>query len=111
MSTRIKKGDLVMVVAGNKDERGKTGRVIEVLAKDDKVVVEGVRRITKNVKKTQQNPQGGQVQVEVPIHLSNVMPVDPQTGKRTRVRIETRDGVKHRVAKSGASLGTIGKKA
>ena len=62
------------------------------------------------MKPSQRYPQGGRIQKDAPIHASNVLPVDPTTGKGTRVRYEVRDGVKHRVAvKSGTDLGRIGK--
>lgn len=106
MAARIKLGDLVQVITGR--DKGQVGRVLSVLHKEERVVVEGVNRITKHVKPSQRNPQGGRVQINASIHMSNVMPVDPSTGKGTRVRFEERSGVKHRVAvKSGTSLGEI----
>ena len=65
----------------------------------------------KHVRPAQRNPQGGRIQKDAPIHISNVMPLDPTTGKGTRVRFEMRDGAKHRIAvKSGTDLGRLGKK-
>ena len=94
---KIKKGDLVVVIAGR--DRGKQGRVLEVLKDSDRLVVEGVQRATKHVKVSQTSRgarTGGIETVEAPIHLSNVMLVDPESKKGTRVgfRIETieRDG-------------------
>ena len=104
MAARIKKGDLVVVIAGG--DKNKTGRVIEIDGKADRVVVEGINRVWKHVKPNQQNPQGGRVQKEAAIHISNVMPVDPSTGKGTRVKAAVTDGKKTRVAKSGTALGT-----
>ena len=76
------------------------------------MVVEGINRVWKHVRPNQRNPQGGRIQKDAPIHISNVMPVDPQSGKGTRVRFEQRDGRKHRIAvRSGADLGPTGKKA
>ena len=106
---KIKKGDLVVVIAGR--DRGKQGRVLGVLKDADRVVVEGVERATKHVKVGQSNRgarTGGIETVEAPIHVSNVMLVDPETktGTRVGVRIETieRDGrsrdTRVRVAKS-----------
>ena len=110
MARHIKSGDQVMVIAGA--DRGKQGRVLRVLVDRERVVVEGVNRVWKHVKPSQRNPQGGRIQKDAPIHISNVMPVDPQTGKGTRVRFEERDGRKHRIAvRSGADLGPTGKKA
>ncbi len=108
MASRIKQGDTVMVIAGR--DKGKTGKVLRVLADKDRVVIEGVNRVWKHVKPSQRSPQGGRIQKDAPIHASNVMPVDPSTGKATRVKFELRDGKKHRVAvKSGTSLGVVGK--
>lgn len=108
MASRIKQGDTVMVIAGR--DKGKTGKVLRILADKDRVVVEGVNRVWKHVKPSQRSPQGGRIQKDAPIHASNVMPVDPTTGKPTRVKFEEREGKKHRVAiKSGTSLGVVGK--
>jgi len=98
-----------MVITGA--DKGKTGRVLRVLTGRDRVVVEGINRVWKHVRPSQRNPQGGRIQKDAPIHLSNVMPLDPTTGKGTRVKFELKDGVKHRVAiGSGTDLGRIGKK-
>ena len=107
---RIKTGDTVMVIAGS--DKGKVGKVLRIITDKDRVVVEGINRVWKHVRPTQRNPQGGRIQKDAPIHISNVQPLDPATGKGTRVKTEVRDGVKHRVAvKSGTDLGVIGKKA
>lgn len=104
MAQRVKKGDTVVVIAGA--EKGKTGTVKRVLIKQNRVIVEGINRVWKHVKPSQRFPQGGRIQKEAPIHLSNVQPVDPKTGKGTRVRFVIKDGVKHRVAvRSGQDLG------
>lgn len=94
---KIKKGDLVVVIAGR--DKGKQGRVLSVMTDTDRIVVEGVQRVTKHVKAGQSNRgtrTGGIETVEAPIHVSNVMLVDPETKKGTRVgyRIEQveRDG-------------------
>ncbi|GAB6938027.1 MAG TPA: 50S ribosomal protein L24 [Luteimicrobium sp.] len=94
---KIKKGDQVIVIAGR--DKGKTGRVLEVLKDSDRVVVEGVQRVTKHVKAGQTargTRTGGIETVEAPIHVSNVMVVDPETKKGTRVGFRTeqveRDG-------------------
>jgi large subunit ribosomal protein L24 len=94
---KIKKGDQVIVIAGR--DKGKTGRVLEVLKDSDRVVVEGVQRVTKHVKAGQTargTRTGGIETVEAPIHVSNVMLVDPETKKPTRVGLRTeqveRDG-------------------
>jgi large subunit ribosomal protein L24 len=109
MARHIKTGDTVIVITGA--DRGKTGKVLRVLTDKGRVVVEGVNRVWKHVRPSQRNPQGGRIQKDAPIHLSNVMPVDPTTGKGVRVRFEQKDGRKHRVAVgSGADLGPTGKK-
>ena len=108
MANRIKKGDTVVVIAGA--DKGKTGKVLRILAEKNRVIVEGINRVWKHVKPSQRNQQGGRIQKDNPLHISNVMPVDPTSGKPTRVRYEVREGKKHRVAvKSGMSLGVIGK--
>jgi large subunit ribosomal protein L24 len=109
MARHIKSGDTVVVIAGA--DKGKTGRVLRVLTDKNRVVVEGINRVWKHVKPSQRSPQGGRIQKDAPIHLSNVMPLDPTSGKGTRVKFEERDGRKHRVAvASGTDLGPTGKK-
>jgi large subunit ribosomal protein L24 len=83
--------------------------VLRVLNKSNRVVVEGVRRVTKHVRKSQKHPQGGRIQVEAPIHISNVLPVDPSTGRGSRIKFAVKDGKKHRIAVgSGTDLGPVG---
>lgn len=103
---RIKKGDNVVITAGK--DKGTRGEVLAVFPSDDKVLVQGVNVITKHIKPSQTNPQGGRVRKEAPIHLSNVMIADPKTGTPTRVRINTlEDGTRVRVAvKSGEQIDT-----
>jgi large subunit ribosomal protein L24 len=109
MARNIKSGDQVMVIAGA--DKGKTGKILRVLTSKNRVVVEGVNRVWKHVRPTQRNPQGGRIQKDAPIHVSNVMPLDPSSGKGVRVRFEDRDGVKRRIAVgSGSDLGAVGKK-
>ncbi|SRR5699024_1872322 len=100
---RVKKGDTVVVIAGK--DKGKKGTVLKVMPKTNRVLVEGVNMITKHQKPTAVNPQGGIVNKEASIHISNVMPLDPETGKGTRVRYEVREGKKVRVSvKSGKEI-------
>ena len=109
MARHIKSGDTVVVITGA--DKGKTGRVLRILADKDRVVVEGINRVWKHVRPSQRNPQGGRIQKDAAIHLSNVMPLDPTTGKGARVKFEERDGQKHRVAVgSGTDLGVTRKK-
>jgi large subunit ribosomal protein L24 len=98
---RLVRGDLVRVTRGN--DKGKQGRVTRVLKERDAVVIEGVNLVKRHVKATAQRA-GGILEVEAPIHASKVMPVDPETGKTTRVRVKVEDGKRVRVAKSGATL-------
>jgi large subunit ribosomal protein L24 len=107
MARHIKRGDTVVVIAGA--DKGKSGKVLRVLIDKDRVVVEGINRVWKHVRPSQRNPQGGRIQKDAPIHMSNVQPLDPTSGKPTRIRFEMRDGVKHRIAvKSGTDLGRVG---
>ena len=96
---RIKKGDTVQVISGPKENKGKTGKVIAVYSDTDRVLVEGINRIKKHTKVGQSGrgaKTGGIITQEAPLHISNVMLVDPETKKPTRVgiRLETveRDG-------------------
>jgi large subunit ribosomal protein L24 len=99
-SAKIKKGDAVVVLSGK--DKGKHGTVTAAMPKVGKLVVSGVNIITRHVKPTQQNPQGGLQRSEAPLAASKVAIEDPKTGKPTRVRFEERDGKKVRVAvKSG----------
>jgi large subunit ribosomal protein L24 len=109
MARHIKSGDVVMVTCGA--DKGKTGKVLRVLTAKNRVVVEGINSVWKHVRPSQRSPQGGRIQKDAPIHMSNVMPVEPTSGKGTRVRFEDREGHKHRIAvRSGTDLGRVGKK-
>lgn len=79
----IKKGDTVTVITGN--YRGQKGRVLEVIRKTNRAIVEGVNLIKKHTKPNAKNPQGGIVEQEAAIHISNLMLIDPKTGERTRI--------------------------
>ena len=109
MAARIKKDDVVYVLSG--DDKGKTGKVLRLTGGDvPKVVVEGVNVVWKHLKPTQQNQRGGRIQKEAPIHISKVQPVDPKTGKGTRVKYTESNGEKRRVAvKTGSDLGVVSK--
>ena len=93
----------MIVVSGA--HKGSSGKVSRVLRKADRVVIEGVNVVKRHMKPSAQNA-GGILEREAPIHASNVMLVDPETSKPTRVKYETRDGKKVRVAKSGAVIPT-----
>jgi len=109
MPRHVKRDDMVEVIAG--DDKGKQGRVLRVLPERDKVVVEGVNQIYRHLKPSRKNPQGGRVQKESPIHISNVLPVSPKTGSGTRVGFRATDGGgKERFGKKcGTSLGALRK--
>ena len=79
----IKKNDQVYVNAG--EDKGKTGRVLKVLVKENRAIVEGVNMVQKSTKPNAKNPQDGFVKKEAPIHISNLNPLDPKTGKPTRI--------------------------
>lgn len=101
---RLKRGDEVRVMAGK--DRGAEGTILAVFPDRNRVVVENVNVAKKTQRPTQENPRGGIREVEMPIHASNVMILDPQTGEPTRMGIKRLDtGEKVRVAKkSGAHL-------
>jgi large subunit ribosomal protein L24 len=102
-AAKIKKGDSVVVRSGK--DKGRTGTVLQVLPKDEKVLVAGINVATRHRKPTQGNPQGGIDRREAPLHISKVSLADPKDGKATRVRFETKDGKKVRVAvKSGETI-------
>ncbi len=102
---KIKKEDNVIIIAGNNN--GKTGKVLKVFPKDQKVIVEGVNIQKRHTKPNQQNPQGGIIEKEAPIHVSNVMLIDPKTNEPTRVGgkiiIDEKTGKKRRVRYSKIS--------
>lgn len=86
-------------------DKGKQGVILTAMPKKDRVIVEGVNMIKKHTKPSQLNPQGGIVEKEAPIHVSNVMLIDPKTGTPTRVGFTVVDGKKVRIAKkSGEAL-------
>ncbi|MBW8754028.1 MAG: 50S ribosomal protein L24 [Sphingomonadales bacterium] len=102
-AAKIKKGDSVVVRSGK--DKGRTGTVLQVLPKDDKVLVSGINVAVRHRKPSQENPQGGIDRREAPMHISKVSLADPKDGKATRVRFETKDGKKVRVAvKSGETI-------
>ena len=88
----IKKGDMVFVNAG--DSRGQQGKVLSVDAAKQRAVVEGVNIIKKATKPNAKNPQGGLLEQEAPIHISNLQPIDPKSGKPTRIGRKANDNGK-----------------
>lgn len=79
----IKKGDTVFVNAG--ESKGRQGRVLEVIRKSDRAIVEGINLVSKHTKPNAKSPQGGIIKKEAPVHISNLMLVDPSSGKPTRI--------------------------
>jgi len=96
---RVRKGDVVMVMAGR--DRGKTGRVLEVFPRDNGVLVEKLNIVKKHMRPTQQNKQGGIVEKEALLLLSKVMPVCPKTHKPTRIRMQEEKNKKVRFSVKG----------
>lgn len=93
----VKTGDIVKVISGK--DKGKEGKILKSFPKKDRVIVEGVNIVKKHQKPSQVNQTGGIVEVEAPIHVSNVMFVDPTTGKATRTGFKVENGKKVRVPK------------
>lgn len=83
MKLHIKKGDMVFVNAG--DNKGQQGRVLEVLTKKNKAIVEGINMVSKHSKPSKAAPQGGIIKREAPVHISNLNLLDPASGKPTRI--------------------------
>ena len=79
----IKKGDTVYIITG--EYKGQQGRVMEILIKKNKAIVEGINMVSKHTKPNSQYPQGGIIKKEAPIHISNLLPVDPEKGGPTRI--------------------------
>lgn len=94
----VKKDDTVMVISGK--DKGKKGRIIAAFPRENRVLVEGVNMVHKHARPTQQNPQGGIINQEAPVHASNVMLIDPKSGLPTRIGYKVLDnGKKVRIAK------------
>ena len=94
---RIKKGDNVIVMAGN--DKGKTGKVLSVAPAENRAIVEGVNLVSKHTKPNSKAPQGGIIKKEAPIHVSNLSLIDPKSNTATRVGYKVVDGKKVRYAK------------
>lgn len=115
---RIKTGDTVAIIAGGDqfttDKKGnkirKTGRVLRVFPKTDRVIVEGVNIVKKHQRPSQMNEKGGIMEIEAAIHVSNVALIDPETNQPTRIKIKTEVDAKGNTkkvrvaAKSGAAI-------
>jgi large subunit ribosomal protein L24 len=108
MASHIKKGDTVEVIAG--DNKGSTGKVMKVIPSKKRVIVEGLNLAYKHVRPSQRNPQGGRIRIEQPIHISNVLPVNPKSSRGSRVKFEVaKDGSKKKVAVDGSEIGVVRK--
>ncbi len=111
MSSRLRKDDIVEVIAG--DQKGARGKVLFVDSKKQRVLVEGVNLVFRHTRRTRQNQQAGRVQKEAPLPWSKVMPVDPKTGRPTRVRFKVerdssgRIALKQRLSTSGSVLSDL----
>lgn len=111
MACHIRRGDEVVVIAGA--HKGERGKVLRVDIENGKVVVEGVNMIYRHVRPSRRNPQGGRIQKEAALHISNVLPFDSKTSKGARVRFEIQrdaDGkvvAKRRVTVNGTVLGVV----
>ena len=79
----IKKGDTVTVISG--ESKGQKGKVLEIFAEKQRAIIEGANMVSKHTKPNSENPQGGIVKQEAPIHISNLMVIDPSTGDATRI--------------------------
>ena len=100
---RIKKNDKVMVITGK--DKGKTGKVLRVFPEANRVLVEKINVVKKAKRKTQQDQQGGFVEIEVPLHISNVMLVDKKTNQPTRFGVKIlKDGTKVRYSKKSGEV-------
>ncbi len=106
MARHIKKGDTVEIITG--DHKGATGRVLRVIPEKNRVIVQGHNIAKKHVRPSRKNPQGGRISVEQPIHISNVLPVNPKSSKGSRVSYKiSKDGSKKRVATDGNEIGVV----
>ena len=86
MAARIRKNDRVEVISG--DHKGEQGTVLRVHPKKGTVVIEGVNLVYRHLRPSRKNPQGGRIRKEAPVHVSNILPVDPKTGHGSRVHFE-----------------------
>ncbi len=100
---RIKKNDNVIVIAGK--DKGKTGRVMRVFPKDSRAIVENINLVKKAKRRTQQDQKGGIIDIESPIHLSNLMLIDKQVNSAVRFKVSVeKDGSKTRVSKKTGAV-------
>lgn len=108
MALHVKKGDLVEIISG--DHKGATGRILRVIPDKNCVIVQGHNIVKKHVRQSRKNPQGGRINIEQPIHISNVLPVNPKSSKGSKVRFRLeKDGSKKRLAEDGVEIGVVRK--
>ena|SRR3989339_1642538 len=106
MALHVKKNDTVEIICG--DHKGATGRVLRVIPDENKVLVQGHNLVKKHVRPNRKNPQGGRINVEQPIHISNVAVVNPKSSKGTRVHYEVKkDGSKVKLASDGTQISVV----
>lgn len=106
MALHVKKGDTVEIMAG--DHKGAHGKVLSVNAAKQTVLIQGQNLAKKHVRPSRRNPQGGRINVEQPIHISNVLPVSPKTTRGSRVRFAVDEkGKKVRQALEGTEIGVV----
>ncbi|MFT5387020.1 MAG: large subunit ribosomal protein L24 [Candidatus Omnitrophota bacterium] len=99
----IKKDDQVVIIAGK--DKDKSGRVLSVDPRKDRVLIENINMVKKSQKKTQENPAGGFIDIEVPIHISNVQLLDKKANKPTRFGVKVlKDGSKVRISKKSGEV-------
>ena len=106
MALHIKKGDMVEIIAG--DHKGATGKILRVIPEKNKVVVQGHNIAKKHVRPSRRNPHGGRIDVEQPIHISNVLPLSPKSSRGSRVHYRVdENGSKRRFASDDTEIGTV----
>lgn len=114
MARHIRKNDIVVVIAG--DHNGARGKVLHIDPRQESVIVEGINMVFRHVRPSRKNPQGGRVQKEAPIHISNVLPYDSGKGRGLRSHFEVEkneDGrviSKRRINVAGTTLHTLSRK-
>jgi large subunit ribosomal protein L24 len=98
----LKRDDLVQVISG--EDKGKRGKVLRVDRSSERVTVQGINLVYKHLRRSQKHPQGGRIQMEAPVHISNVMLVDPKSDKPVRVRMQSdKNGKRVRTSAKGGS--------
>lgn len=99
----IKKNDQIVVITGK--DKGKTGKVLKIFRKENRILVEHINMVKKSQRRTQENQVGGFIEIEMPIHRSNIMLIDKKTNKPTRFGISIlKDGTKVRISKKSGEV-------